>query len=391
MTARLFRCTIKNSGQAPIRWVKDHLDHGEWAEGSLPSQAAGLINPGQSGHYQAESGGDIPILSSIMTGTEGWVAFRTTNTSGTSEFFKISHFLPYWSPRRGASVETMRFDPTIAPGSGEFDTRDTTPATISVKRTNFFSPHDELAEAQSLPWLVFWSVGQIFTQPYGDFHWHLNIEVTNTAPAASTTIPFSSTPPSNIDSQSFRFSSPEMWRGVWDSDDRRVTAVISVLPNKLLKVRIVERSPDGTEQTIEATDLPISRTKSFEIASLFDPIPFLRDHAEVLSQLPRMVQVERQGGNEFELLDIITREHPLHSVAVEAVQREFEIGSFGLRPRELGGDYLSLPNDAVLEIEEVTADGTVIGYGLRYVRPGFVPVLVFDSIDTRLHRRMVLN
>ncbi|TIR22436.1 MAG: hypothetical protein E5X64_20825 [Mesorhizobium sp.] len=285
----------------------------------------------------------------------------------------------------------MRFDPTIAPGSGEFDTRDTTPATISVKRTNFFSPHDELAEVQSLPWLVFWSVGQIFTQPYGDFHWHLNIEVTNTAPAASTTIPFSSTPPSNIDSQSFRFSSPEMWRGVWDSDDRRVTAVISVLPNKLLKVRIVERSPDGTEQTIEATDLPISRTKSFEIASLFDPIPFLREHAEVLSQLPRMVQVERQGGNEFELLDIITREHPLHSVAVEAVQREFEIGSFGLRPWELGGDYLSLPNDAVLEIEEVTADGTVIGYGLRYVRPGFVPVLVFDSIDTRLHRRMVLN
>src|SRR5262249_52017396 len=97
MTARLFRSKIKKTGGAPIRWVDDHLDHGNWAEGSLPSQAAGLINPGQTGHYQAESGGDIPILSSLMTGTEGWVIFRTTDIGGMTEFFKISHFLPYWS------------------------------------------------------------------------------------------------------------------------------------------------------------------------------------------------------------------------------------------------------------------------------------------------------
>jgi hypothetical protein len=206
MTARLFRCTITNAGGAPIAWVGDHLDHGEWTEDSLPSQTAGRINPGQSGHYQAESGGDIPILSSLMTGTEGWVVFSTTSTSGSSEFFKITHWLPYWAPRRGAGVETMRFDPRLMPGSTEFDTRDTSPATITVKRTNAFSPHDDLAEVQSLPWLIFWSVGQIFTQPYGDFHWHLNIEVTNTAPPASTTISFSTTPPPNVNSQAFRAS-----------------------------------------------------------------------------------------------------------------------------------------------------------------------------------------
>ena len=66
----------RHSQGAPIIGAADNLDHGEWADGSLPSQAAGNSAPGQSGHYQAESGGDIPILSSIMTGTEGWVIFR---------------------------------------------------------------------------------------------------------------------------------------------------------------------------------------------------------------------------------------------------------------------------------------------------------------------------
>ena len=391
MTARLFRCTIKNAGGAPIAWVGDHLDHGEWAEESVPSQTARLINPGQTGHYQAESGGDIPILSSIMTGTEGWVVFRTTNASGTTEFFKVSHFLPYWAPRRGAGVEAMRFDPRLSPGSAEFDTRDRSPAEITIKRSHH-SPHDELAEVQSLPWLIFWSVGQIFTQPYGDFHWHLNIEVSNTAPPASTTIPFSSAPPPNIDTQPFRFSSPDMWRGLWDSDDGRVTAAISVLANGLLKVSITERSPDGTSQTIEATDVPISRTKPLEAHRLFDSIPVLRRHSELLEQIPRrMVQVERLGGDAFETVDIITREHRLFSDGVAAVAREFEIADIAWKPRQLGGDHLSLPNDAVLEIEQLKADGSVIGYGLRYVRPGFVPVLIASSIDVRLHRRLVVN
>ena len=73
-----------------------------------------------------------------------------TNLSGTTEFFKIYHFLPYWSPRRGAGVEAMHFDPRLVPGTTEFDTRDMSPATISVKR-HFSTPHDELAEVRSLP------------------------------------------------------------------------------------------------------------------------------------------------------------------------------------------------------------------------------------------------
>ncbi|MFU0507157.1 hypothetical protein [Pseudaminobacter sp. NGMCC 1.201702] len=390
MTARLFRCNITNAGGASIVWVDDHLDHGEWADGSLPSQATGTIAPGETRSYQAESGGDIPILSSIMTGTEGWVLFRTTNTSGTTEFFKISHYLPYWSPRRGAGFEAMRFDPRISPGTAEFDTRDMTPATISVKRTNLSSPHDELAEAQSLPWLIFWSVGQIFTQPYGDFHWHLSITVSNTAPPASTTIPFPTTTPQNIDSRPFRYSNPAMWVGVWDSDDNRVTAVISVQPNGLLKVSVTERNPGGPE-TFEATDVPISRTSLLGIPRLFDNIPVLRQQRELVNEAPRwMVQVERRGGDEYEMFDVIAHDHPLYSDAVAEVERVFDVADTW-RPQKLGGDYLSLPNGAVLEIQRFTASGTTIGYGLRYVRPAFVPVLVAGSIDTHLHHRLVLN
>src|SRR5262245_11513353 len=389
MTARLFRCNIKNTGGAPIRWVDDHLDHGNWAEGSLPSQAAGLINPGQTGHYQAESGGDIPILSSLMTGTEGWVIFRTTDIGGMTEFFKISHFLPYWSPRRGAGVEAMRFDPRIQPGSAEFDTRDKTPAVITIKQSSF-SPHDELAEVQSLPWLIFWSVGQIWTQPYGDFHWHLNIEVANTAPPASTTIPFPSSPPSNIGKKSYRYSNPGMWRGVWDSDNNSVTAVISTQPNGLLKVSITERTSQG-EQTTNAEDVPISRTTSLQLKEIAHAVPFLRPHAELFERAPRhMVQVQRMGGDEFERMDLIARGTELYSEQVLAVEREWETVDI-LKPRKMGGDYLSLPNGGVLEILQYSSDGHPIGFGLRYLRPGFIPMLVVSGIDEDLHPRIVVK
>lgn len=390
MTARLFRCEITNSGGAPISRIADHLDHGEWADGRRPSQTANMINPGQTGHYQAESGGDIPILGSLMTGTEGWVAFRTTNLSGTSEFFKVSHWLPYWAPRRGAQVEAMRFDPTIVPGTTEFDTRDTSSATISIKRTSF-SPHDGVAELQSLPWLVFWSVAEVFTVPYGDFHWHLNIEVSNTAAAPSTTIPFPLTPPPRVGSQSFRFSSPPMWRGAWVSDDGSVTAAIAVQDNGLLNVSITERPSTGPQQHCEARDIAISRTRLFEIASVFDAVPILREHRELLRHIePRMLDVERRGGREFETRQIITRDHRLYGATVAALERDFATVGL-LKPKKFGGDYLSLPNDAVLEMYQLRAEGSVIGYELRYVRPGFVPVLVVSGIDKRLHPQVRIN
>lgn len=390
MTARLFRCNITNSGGAPIVWISDHLDHGEWADESLPTQTANTINPGQTGHYQAESGGDIPVLGSLMTGTEGWVAFRTTNLSGTSEYFKVTHCLPYWGPKRGAQVEAMRYDPTIVPGTTEFDTRDTTPATISINRF-MFSPHDDVAEFQSLPWLIVWSVGQIFTVPNGDFHWHLSINVSATAPAAPTTIPFPTTPPPAVGSLSFRFSSPQMWRGVWDSDDGRVTAVISVQENGLLNVSVAERAPGSADRIFEATDVPISRTRQFEIARIFDQIPLLHQHAELLTGIsPRMFEVERQGGNEFETVEIISDAHELYGSTVAAFDRDHDIVSLP-KPLEYGGDFLSLPNGGVLEIKQLTAEGQILGYDLRYVRPGFVPVLVVAGIDTVLHPRIRLN
>ncbi len=85
-----------------------------------------------------------------MTGTEGWVTFRTTNLRGTPEFFKVTHCLPLiGGPRRGAHVETMRFNPTIESETTEFDTRDTLPATISIKRSQT-TPHDFLMEFQSV-------------------------------------------------------------------------------------------------------------------------------------------------------------------------------------------------------------------------------------------------
>ena len=62
-----------------------------------------------------------------------------------------------------------------------------------------------------------------------------------------------------------------------------------------------------------------------------------------------------------------------------------------VKPIELGGDYLSLPNDAALEMHQLTAEGHPIGYGLRYTRPTFVPFRVGGVIDAMLYHRLVVN
>jgi len=274
------------------------------------------------------------------------------------------------------------------PGSTEFDTRDTRPANITVRRTNAFSPHDELAEFQSLPWVIFWSVGQIFTQPYGDFHWHLQIEVSNTAPPTPTTIPFSSEPPPTMKSQSYRFSNPDLWRGIWDSDGNRVTAVISTLPSGLLQVSVTERAPGVPDQTIGATDVPISRINHFEMANLRDAMLIRQPERD--SHDPKlMFEVRRHGGYEYALSELVGIEHRFRP-DFGRIEHDFGIVQ-NVKPIELGGDYLSLPNDAALEMHQLTAEGHPIGYGLRYTRPTFVPFRVGGVIDAMLYHRLVVN
>jgi hypothetical protein len=388
MTARLFRCNIKNAGAAPIVFVDSGLDHGEWAEDSDPAASAGTINPGQTGHFQAESGGDIPLFDSLMTGTEGWTLFRTTNSMGSTEWFKITHCLPYWSAKTGASFNSFRYDPRIEPGSAEFDTRDLSPADISIKRISQYSPHNVLAEIQSYPWLIVWTFGQIFTQPMGNFHWHLTLEVSNTALPSPTTIPFSNSPPPSFDAKPYRFSNPDLWRGTWDSGNGRLSAAISVQDNGLLHVRVTENPDLGPTRDVDVRDVPICRTISLDIRRICDAMLIAPPEGDAPNS-KSLIAVQRIGGHKFETSEYIGLEHPRHSdfgglLDAIAISNVF-------KPEELGGDFLALPNDATVEIYQLKSQGTVIGYSLRYRRPTFVPMIVAGGLDEELYHRSVVK
>src|SRR5258707_14826090 len=63
LVASLFHFEIVNQGATPIEKAQDYMND--------PSETATLIEPGQTGDYQAESDGGIPVIGSIMTGTAG--------------------------------------------------------------------------------------------------------------------------------------------------------------------------------------------------------------------------------------------------------------------------------------------------------------------------------
>jgi len=53
--------------------IADHLEHGEFTNSSQPPT---IILPDQMAEWRAESAGDIPIIGSILTGTEGSVSYQ---------------------------------------------------------------------------------------------------------------------------------------------------------------------------------------------------------------------------------------------------------------------------------------------------------------------------
>jgi hypothetical protein len=83
MAIRTFRVMLTNKTEFPLKKLEDHLDHGEWTHPWYPPDT---IAPGQTLGWQSESGGDIPIVGNIATGTEGWVKYRIEGGHGDELF-----------------------------------------------------------------------------------------------------------------------------------------------------------------------------------------------------------------------------------------------------------------------------------------------------------------
>lgn len=76
MPARTYNLLIDNQTDFELSRTNHHLCHGEWT-----SEPPATIPAHTMGAWRSESGGDIPLIGSIGTGTEGWVKYRVNNAN----------------------------------------------------------------------------------------------------------------------------------------------------------------------------------------------------------------------------------------------------------------------------------------------------------------------
>jgi hypothetical protein len=148
---------MRNEGTAKLYWVADHLDHGIWTDPWLPSHKAFEIPPEGTGSWRSESDG-------IMTGTEGWVLFRTTAWNGNessgeliSQFIEIKWSAPYIDlDLPSCQVSITRYDPRDGSNPTEFNDKISGKSLTKVRLANSSSGDQEKFwnEIQNAPELL---------------------------------------------------------------------------------------------------------------------------------------------------------------------------------------------------------------------------------------------
>jgi hypothetical protein len=155
MPARQFHINLKNTGAANLHWVTDHLDSGQWTDPWLPSKKAKIIAPGEVGSWRSESNG-------VMTGTAGWVLFRTTAWDGgkshgelVAQFIQITWSIPYIGAP-GCNVRITRSDPGASSNPTQFTNNNPGTPLIKVRRVHQKTGNQEdfWNEIQNIPELL---------------------------------------------------------------------------------------------------------------------------------------------------------------------------------------------------------------------------------------------
>ena len=137
MATRSFRVMLTNKTGFSLVKVGDHLDHGEWTDPWFPPDT---IAAGEVRGWQSESGGDIPILGSIATGTEGWVKYRIEGGNGDEIFIHWNN--PFIGATTADGRVTETFGGTQSQDFGLFATRhwdDGTPMDVIGTSNSFFN------------------------------------------------------------------------------------------------------------------------------------------------------------------------------------------------------------------------------------------------------------
>lgn len=368
MAAREFHCEIKNNGQGPIEWVKDGLDHGVWG-GRLPSQSTGVIKPGETAGYDAESGGDIPIIGNICTGTEGWVLFKTRSSYGATEYIHVKHNVPYFQVdvrEARCSVNVYRYDPTLEPEKTEFDDRDKERPETRVVRGVSASGTDGQGPMflQDAPWTLTAFFTSFFHRASYRPVLSFDFSVSGNGVPPDNKFPETKPQAFNPSFSVKRNSTPQNWFGAWEG--QRLQAWIDLQDDDSLLVQTRDKSNGDTRrQTVNIDRLLLSYEKNTP-ARVLNRFPDSLTDATV-----RRRRFALGGSEDINVLSDADKGHlKMHPLinAVKLIQ--------GDEQKPLGGDFLSLSDGSCLEIFLMKQNGGSLGYALRYTSAtlGGVPV-----------------
>lgn len=373
MANRICRVFIKNSGQGTIELVARHLAHGEWVDVWDPSQSAATIAPDEEKRFASSEGGDIPIIGSIATGNEGWALYKTLVESAMgppeTAFIKIRWNLPYLAfSSDGVGVfqpEITKFDPRTSPGSAEFDTRDTSPSAARYRMFAGGDPEgDDLTEIFPV---VF------FVPPLVLAEANLGINVmydfTNTAAPGSTRLPpFSTAPRPKAVPKPMINTSKAMWLGTWSGE--RTTVRIRQGEGDLLIVKV----DDGPEQ-----QAPISR---LFLPAQLKPVTLAGASGSATFQPKAPILVQRGSDSPQLLIENVAPQ--LHGALQDKLVDH--LGMLGMGRVAIGGDYLEIAPDTVIELCRMVSQGEWVDTALHFRRPARFPIAIAAThVDAMLY------
>jgi len=171
--------------------------------------------------------------------------------------------------------------------------------------------------------------------------------------------------------------------GEWAGDDAEASIIVT--RDGLFDVVLREKDARGNEQSSETDRVGINRAGLFEnttTATITSRGARTQAPTGVQAVSGYRLEVHTNVGTVHEARTVINAQDKRFAVAAERASAV--LAGLSATAHPISGDYLSLKNDATLEICKLVSRGATVGYALRYRRPSFIPSILsrstFDEI-----------
>lgn len=386
------RVSITNSGTGQIERMAQNLMSGDWVDGKAPNVSTPVVKPGDTKEFASEEGG-------LFEGNEGWVLFKTFYPENIGDaraaFFRIHWDLPLIpnpEGNHGTFINTYRYDPRTTPGS-QFDDKDKTPPGLIIRIGG--GP-----EGKADSWSEAWPYFFVPIGPPGVIIGS-NTDISISLDVLNTCEPGYRMPPPPFSTESKKKGIPEvmtrtnasMWKGNWSGDN--INARITALDDDTLRITVTKVDGKPSEQTVNIRRMTMSKYKvpdSPQLSKLAAQSKYVStpyglarlddDPPQALLASEVMVEINHAGAEGY-----VSELTPRSKDHAAVLAHNAELVSGLLEDKiQVGGDYVELVPDAVLEIYKFVWRGEIVDIGLRYRSPTRILSLgTRYRIDEMLH------